>query len=60
MNQLIIICYDLLECLLLHNIFMLKKRFVLIRMALKTLIITKCTVHTVPYAIGQKESNLSY
>ena len=54
-------CYDLLECLLLHNIFMLKKKlFFLIRMALKTLIITKCTVHTVSYAVGQKESNLSY
>ena len=54
MNQLIIMCYDLLECLPLHNIFMLKKN--LITMALKTLTIT--TKYT--YAVGQKESNLSY
>ena len=53
MDQLIIMCYDLLECLLLYNIFMLKSYF-FIRMALETLI-TKCT-----YAVSQKESDLSY
>ena len=54
MDQLIIMCYDLLECLILYNIFMLKSYFFLIKMALKTLI-TKCT-----YSVIQKESDLSY
>ena len=56
-------CYDLSECLLLHNIFILKKLFFLIGMALKTLITnslsieanTKCTC-----AVSQNESDLSY
>ena len=55
-------CYDLLECLLLHNIFMSKKLFFSIRIALtlitKSLSIQankKCT-----YVVSQNESDPGY
>ena len=56
-------CYDVSECLLLHHIFMLKKLFFLIRMALKTLITNSLTIQAnkkCTCEVSQKESDLSY